>query len=236
MKVFLPLLLLLLLVGCSDPKEEAIRKPDYFFVWDAENSQGHCLNENNQEGYNPMYIGPCGDLRGMKFSYSSLDGIDLRGAILDGVDLSKFSLNGANLTGVKARGAHFMGSQLNGAKLNYGEFQGSRFDGAHMNGADLSHAQLSGVKLTDAKVYGSSLKSSDVSGALLPQHLRTVDLKLSQYSYGTKLPFGEKHANARGMWTQAAESPSNVVSKEPIENRLPTSVVDNDEAKKEKVD
>lgn len=216
------------LMGCNKPLQENIREPKYFFHWDQEAGLGSCLNSQGVAGYNPKFIGPCGDLRGYEFHLSSLDGADLRGANLDGLDLSGFSLNGANLKAVYARGTKFTDAKMNGVKLMYGHFEGSHFKGAQLNGADLNHAHLSGASLKKASLYGAHFVLADLSGAKLPKKLETTNFKNSIISYGTELPFNVNIAKSRGMKDSNAlhlEAQKDKPSSEP-EKRIPSSIDD----------
>lgn len=192
---------LFLLCACKKEKKvENISEPLYFFKWSAETNTGQCINNQGAEGYNPRFIGPCGDLRGYDFnSLSSLNGVDLRGAILDGMDLSGFSLNGANMTGVKARGTIFDGSELSGAKLAFGHFEGSSFQKVDLNGAYLQHANFSGASFQKSSLYGVDLSHADIGGAKFTDDLNTVKFRNSLISYGTQIPFDEKSAEDRGI-------------------------------------
>lgn len=192
--------ILLFVTGCKEERAENISAPEYFFSWNAETNQGRCLNAQGVEGYNPKFVGPCGDLRGYNFEgLSLLNGVDLRGAILDGVNLSGFSLNGANLTAVKARGASFNGSEMNGAKLSYGHFEGSTFKNVEINGAYLQNAFFSGAIFNKSKLYGVDFSFSDIGGSSFNGDLNTVNFKGSLISYGTVLPFDEEVAKDRGL-------------------------------------
>ena len=142
------------LCACQKPVNENIMEPKYSFQWNEQTQTGLCMDSEGVEGYNPRFVGPCGDLRGYQFQSVFLDGVDLRGAILDGMNLQKFSLNGTNLLGVKARGVNFSGARLNGANLSFGQFEGSNFEKAQMNGANLSQAQLSGALLSHSPCMG----------------------------------------------------------------------------------
>jgi uncharacterized protein YjbI with pentapeptide repeats len=206
--------------------EEDIREPQFMFHWDAAKQEGRCQNAQGVEGYNPSFIGPCGDLRGYHFQLSTLDGADLRGAVLDGMDLSGFSLNGANLKAVQARGTNFSNTELNGAKLMFGRLEGARFTGASLNGADLHNARLSGSTLKKTSLAGSDFSYSDLGGSKLPSYLATTNMKEAQYTYGTDLPFDEKVANARGMIDSHQKSLErmDLQSEEQGPIRLPSSV------------
>ncbi len=199
MKVFLLLGAIAILCSCEKSSMENVSKPKYFFSWSEDSKTGSCKNKEGVEGYNPRFIGPCGDLRGYNFSINSLDGVDLRGAILDGMNLGGISLNGANLMAVKARGTVFSDSQLNGAKLRYGHFEGSKFSNTQLNGADLRNGFFSGVILDEASLFGANLSESDLGGAVFTEKLDTANLKNARVTYGTRLPFDEKMASNYGM-------------------------------------
>jgi uncharacterized protein YjbI with pentapeptide repeats len=106
-----------------------------------------------------------------KFSYLTLDGVNLQGVSIDGGDQSfqsaalvNCNLNGATLDGT-FQGARFDGSNLVGAKLSGGvsSFQSSSFVDADLTGATLQGASSSfqgasfaGANLTDATIICSA--------------------------------------------------------------------------------
>ncbi len=102
---------------------------------------GTCENGSGQQGLNPGFLGPCGDLRGAYLREVDLHGLDLRGA-----NLYKAHLSGANLRGADLRGARLSGAYLYRADLSESDLRGATFNLA-LRGADLY-----GVKLQSAKV------------------------------------------------------------------------------------
>lgn len=196
---FIYVFVLIFLCACEKKQRFEFKAPDYFFSWNSIKKEGACTNQKGETGFNPRFLGPCGDLRGYSFPVSNLDGVDFRGAILDGMNLSGFSLNGANFNGAMARGTNFSEAKMNGVKFMYGHFEGSNFEKAELNGADFEGAFLSGSSLVDSSLRGANYVSSDLSGAKLPAKLNMTKLENSIYSYGTKIPFSEKIAEGRGM-------------------------------------
>ncbi len=116
-----------------------------------------------------------------KFSYLTLDGVNLQGVSINGGDQSfqsaalvNCNLSGATLDGT-FQGARFDGSNLAGAKLGSGRasFQMSSFVDVDMTGATLQGggssfqgASFAGANLTDAAILcsGASFQAVKVDG------------------------------------------------------------------------
>lgn len=156
-----------------------------------------CQDSKGQQGFNPLYIGECGD-HGLR---------NYEGRIL----------NGKNL-----RGSNFSKANLSHAKLRRTLFYGARFFDARLMGADFSYAKAGRADFRDAHLnqailYWTNLQSSHLEGADLTQaDLRGATLDLAWYDQTTRwsgaifdeytsLPFSEKDAFAFGMKFQSSD-------------------------------
>ncbi len=120
-------------------------------------------------------------------SQSPMNGVDLRGAILDratffGAGLAYARLDGArlnaaylflaNLNGASLNRAYLHDADLNyanldGASLNHANLDGASLDNTSLKGASLDGASLDGVSLNEASLEGASLKGASLEGASL---------------------------------------------------------------------
>jgi uncharacterized protein YjbI with pentapeptide repeats len=171
----------------------------YRFQWDTNTHSGRCLNSEGKEGYNPHFIGNCGDLRGLKLNNVDLNGMDLAGANLDGVSLRGAMLNGASMKGVRATGADFSKADLNGADYDGAIVSGCYFNRARMNGANFYGANLSGSKLNESQLHGIYLQNANLGGAIIESEMKTAHVENATITVGTVLPFEMPEAQKRGM-------------------------------------
>lgn len=91
-----------------------------------QDSSNVCMNDKGAIGYNPKYIGECGDftkIRKRKIERKGLAGKNLKGAQFAGVDLSGISLRNTNLTG-----ANLFGANLENTSLVYANVQKARIN------------------------------------------------------------------------------------------------------------
>ena len=179
--------------------EKNVHNLGYKFHWDKKTRSGKCLNDSGKEGYNPQYLGTCGDLRGMDLSQVDLNGMNLEGANLDGLNLSSLQMNGTQLTGIKARGTNFSKTKLNGAYMVGADLGGAIFNRSELSGANLNYSDLSGSQFKHTEVYGTRFKNAKLGGAQFDSNLNTAHLKNASYSVGTKLPFAQNIAQNKGM-------------------------------------
>ncbi|MCB0341749.1 MAG: pentapeptide repeat-containing protein [Pseudobdellovibrionaceae bacterium] len=202
---------------------EAKSKNDlgFRFQWDEPSKTGVCKNDRGEEGYNPHFVGPCGDMRGMKLGRVKLNGADLSGAILDGLDLRNAQLNGAILVGVKARGTDFSKAYLNGAKLYSADVSGAVLDRTELNGAYLDNADLSGAVVIHAQMHGAQMSHANLAGTKINSPMDTANVRGAIVAIGTELPFGIKEASARGMYGMNIQGLADYKTVE--KNRLPAS-------------
>ena len=100
----------------------------------------------------------------------TLDGGDLKAAVLSGADLRGVALRGARMEDALLDGAHLEGAQL--YPLQIGDdivpttLQNTDIEDAHLEQADLNNAQLQNANLRDAHLQGT-----DLSFAFLPRAL-----------------------------------------------------------------
>ncbi|ARI83209.1 pentapeptide repeats family protein [Microcystis aeruginosa FACHB-905 = DIANCHI905] len=112
------------------------------------------------------------DLRGAFLSEANLKGADLRRAFLSeanlsGADLSEANLSGADLRGAILSGAILWGANLKGAGLSLAFLRGAILSGANLGQADLWEANLSGANLSEANLSGAILWEADLIEANL---------------------------------------------------------------------
>lgn len=176
------------------------------FQWDATGHTGRCLNADGKEGYNPHFVGACGDLRGLNLSNNDLNGMDLSGSNLDGVSLRGTMLNGANMKGVRATGADFSKADLNGADFDGAVVSGTLFNRARMNGANFYGANLSGSKIKESQLHGIHLQSTNLGGAVIESGMATANVQAATFTIGTVMPFEVADAEKRGMKRTQVES------------------------------
>jgi hypothetical protein len=138
-----------------------------------------------------------------------LQGVDLRGAVLDNVNLSKANLKGAHLEGAQLYGANLEETLLPGANLTKAFLGRANLRKAIMGGAVFENANLAHANLKDANLYmahfkGAFLEETQFDGAFLN---------------GARLE-GTDLAQARGLEThQIADSLGDA------ETRLPGNVI-----------
>ena len=164
---------------------------------------GSCVNDQGQPGFNPGFIGQCGDLRNVILGRISFDGYDFRGARFTNADLQQSSFKSADLTGTDFESANLAGVDLSRSKIiganltrailrntRFAEAQieSTRFSGADMRGTLLTYmefkdcefveANLTGAQLDRTNFEGSSLASAKLTGA----SLRGANLKSTRLS------------------------------------------------------
>jgi uncharacterized protein YjbI with pentapeptide repeats len=209
-KILLNLTVILTLMAYWSPAVQAddttSKDLGFRFQWDNNTNSGRCLNNENKEGYNPHFVGICGDLRGLKLNNEDLNGLDLSGANFDGVSLKGAKLNGANLRGVRATGTDFSKADLNGANFDGAIVSGSLFNRSRMNGARFLGANLSGSKIKESQLHGIQMQNANLGGADIDSALKTANLLNATYTVGTVLPFEMAEAQKRGMKTIQAET------------------------------
>lgn len=150
-----------------------------------------CRNANGEEGYNPAYMGECGDQRNMD---------------LQGHRLERMNLVGANFSKANLREANFQEAELNGARLTEAKLYSAKFNRARMGradfrGADLRFASFYWANLQNARLEGADLSHADLRGA-------TLDLAWfnggtvftgAVFDEYTSLPFSRHQAKSFGM-------------------------------------
>jgi len=202
-KNLLTLTTILVLISSWSPlvKADDVASKDlgFRFHWDSNTNTGRCLNNENKEGYNPHFVGICGDLRGLKMNNEDLNGLDLSGANFDGVSLKGAKLNGANLRGVRATGTDFSKADINGANFDGAIVSGSLFNRSRLNGARFIGANLSGCKIKESQLHGIQMQNANLGGTDIDSELKTANLLNATYTIGTVLPFEIAEAQKRGM-------------------------------------
>ncbi len=106
-------------------------------------------------------------LIGADLSGANLKGADLRRAFLSEADLSGADLRGAILSGANLKGADLRRAFLSEADLSGADLRRAFLSEADLSGADLRGADLSKANLSGADLWGADLSEADLSGAIL---------------------------------------------------------------------
>ncbi|MCU7242800.1 MAG: pentapeptide repeat-containing protein [Microcystis aeruginosa WS75] len=106
---------------------------------------------------------------------TTLQQVDLSGAILIVADLSEANLRGANLWGANLRGAILRGANLILANLSDADLSEADLSGAILSRANLSRANLREANLREANLIEAILSEADLRGA----DLREADLSVA---------------------------------------------------------
>jgi uncharacterized protein YjbI with pentapeptide repeats len=112
------------------------------------------------------------DLRNTNLQDYVLDGLDLRGAMIDRAQMHLTRLEGAKLQGAsleeaELQGAWLRGAHLQGVGLGSAQLQKARLDGARMQGARLEAAQFQVAALEGASLQVARLDGAQMQGAWL---------------------------------------------------------------------
>ena len=149
---------------------------------------GGCMNDQGQPGFNPGFIGQCGDLRNVIMGRISFDGYDFRGAKFTNADLQQSSFKNADLTGTDFESANLSGVDLSGSKVigsnmrsailrntRFAEAQieATRFSGADMRGALLTYMEFKGCEFVQTNLAEAQLERADFEGSNLASSLLT---------------------------------------------------------------
>jgi Uncharacterized low-complexity proteins len=106
-----------------------------------------------------------------------LEGADLRYAHLERANLSGARLEGANLTRANLERVFFTGCQLDNAKLSHALLSYAMFFGAQLNGAFLVGVQAEETNFTGAQLEGADLRKANLKGArFIGANLKGADL------------------------------------------------------------
>ncbi|MFM2028749.1 MAG: hypothetical protein RLZZ339_3466 [Cyanobacteriota bacterium] len=123
------------------------------------------------------------DLRRADLSGAILSGADLSGAILSEADLSGANLSGAILRKAILRKAILRRAILSEADLSGADLRMAYLRGADLSWADLSEADLSDADLSDAILIEANLSKANLSGANLSgADLRKANLSKARLS------------------------------------------------------
>ena len=107
------------------------------------------------------------DLKGARFDFGSLPGVDFAGASLEGARFDATQLDRTSFREARLQGATLDGAQLQGATLDAAQLQGATLDAAQLQGATLHEAQLQGATLQRAQLQGATLDGAQLQGATL---------------------------------------------------------------------
>lgn len=109
--------------------------------------------------------GECLDLRGLKFTNTSLAEVDLTAAILDGCDFIDIDLTKAKLRFAKLRNSLFIRAKLCEADLCLADFQGGQFFDVDVSRADCSGAQFITFDFAQTKALGTNFAAASFTDA-----------------------------------------------------------------------
>ena len=93
---------------------------------------------------------------------NGLDGVNLKGAVMDDIVLHHSNLKGINLEKADLRGADLSNTDLSGANLKNARLQKAIIKDANLSGADLSGANLQGADLERSNLTGANLKGTNL--------------------------------------------------------------------------
>lgn len=133
---------------------------------------GKCVNSEGTAGFNPKYLGQCGDLRNITISNFDLSGIDFsgalfnqaslqknnwEGAILEGADLSMANLSGGSLAKVRLKKTLLKGANLKNVSVDEAILSSSDFTGADLTGVQWSFVSIESCRFDRALFVGAAL-------------------------------------------------------------------------------
>lgn len=178
---------------------------------------GQCRHKSNEKvlGFNDYYVGECGteqelrmynkkltskNINGAKFTYSSLQSIDLSHASLIQLNLysafiRKTSFTGANLSEAKLSGAEIRGCDFSRANLDSALIRGARVYETQFMSANLRGADLRGTYFESSNFASADLRGANISNSFFVQS----SFENAIYNNKTVLPFSEIDAKRKGM-------------------------------------
>jgi uncharacterized protein YjbI with pentapeptide repeats len=181
---------------------------------------GKCVNADAAEGFNPGFIGQCGDFRAMTLTLSTLDDADLSGStfaganlqlvtfknsFLVGVDFSRARLAGVDFYRAQIEMADFKETTLDNVKVGEAKFANVRFDLAKMSRLDLSYGDFMNCSfksgdLSYANLFMANVSRSNFDGAII-KYADLTDAIVAgatftgaTYNRYTRLPFSSETA------------------------------------------
>lgn len=139
---------------------------------------GQCVNERGEFGYNPGFVGNCGDFRGV---------------ILVKFDLSNLDLRGAQFQNSQLQIVNFNRSLLEAANFSNSILVGLSFDETQMKNVDFSQAQIKKVTFFEASLEQVNFSKTQWSDSVLSYFSCDVcDFSLTNLSNlaldGSRLP------------------------------------------------
>lgn len=170
-----------------------------------DSASGGCQNDEGQQGYNPGYVGECGDLTEHRFEDKSLKGANFRGALLKKVKFSGFDLSEADFEGANLERANFFNANVayadfNCANLERANFSNAIAQNANFQEADLFRSVFFGADARGSRFWGSDMRESDLRNSnFFYTDLFYINVYGSIFSRFTWLPFSYQDAIAKGM-------------------------------------
>lgn len=152
--------------------------------------RGTCLNLQGQPGYNPGFIGECGDLGDINMNGTVVEASDLSGSRFDKTKLAEASFFQKKLVGVDFKEATLIGTVFNLGDLTRAQIRDSNMQKASLYWVAMNEAVLVGVDLRDADLRGASLHRAMIWETLF------TGAVFDEYTW---LPFTRQEAEARGM-------------------------------------
>jgi hypothetical protein len=186
-----------------------------------------CRNPQGLIGFNPAYLGECGNIMGMsfqnrsftsgtKFMGSRMVRADIQYLVAENADFSFSDLTQSNLSGAHVRGSNFESARMSGIKANFrADFQDCNFSRVYgacsdFNRAQLRHVNFNGANFQnsnfrDADFYFADMTFADFSGSdfrgadLVFADIFATTLTGAIYDSFTRLPFDRAQATRLGM-------------------------------------
>ena len=108
----------------------------------------------------------------------SLENLDLQAATMDGISLRGAILNRSRFDHAELKGADFGCQGTRCTQLTHARLPGAVLTGARLEGANMSNAVLEGAVLLNACLRGATLRRAHLSGAVLDStNLAFADLR-----------------------------------------------------------
>ncbi|MBN21866.1 MAG: hypothetical protein CL678_11350 [Bdellovibrionaceae bacterium] len=176
---------------------------DLGFRYDSQNRV--CLNTRGERGFNPGYLGECGDLRGFSLRKVVLRDLNLKGALLtsasfknrriENVDFEGARLDRTDFSQAIVDSCSFVHSHLNRSLWRVTRVFSSLFDGAEFTRSLFFESRWSGGSYFNTFFQGSDFRNADFAFA----SIQSARLRGVYYNRQTRLPFDFIQARRLGM-------------------------------------
>ena len=128
------------------------------------------------------------DLTGAQFRNSTINGADLRGAILVDTEFSYANMSNARLLSADLSNADMVGVTLRNANLTDAKLPKANLSFAILHNAVLVNADLRNANLTHAMLNGALLRGANLEGAILDKAIWTDNTVCAPESIGKCIP------------------------------------------------